>query len=389
MSKAINQRNRMNVIVDASPLSQKSPTGISNFTYLALKNWAKNKNDIKFFLAAPAPLNKDFYRELSEFDNIDLTTYVGTGNTSPRLGRGIFWFLTKLPIDIYRSKADLFWSPAVIFPPLIRRPSKILLTIYDLVPLKFYETMKPGSRILYRFLFRRSIKNADFFWAISEYAIKELNSTLPETAKKPAYVGCAADHYNFRHTEGFKAEGLSYLRTQFNFNDTDKLLLFVGSLEPRKNLRHLIRLLPEFDNRNWKLVVVGGSSWGDVFSITDKELIERYSKTVVFLKRIDNDLLCKIYHAVDLFVSPSVNEGFCLPAIEAMLCGTPVALANNSAMSEIVGVGGVLIDGYENDAWIRAIEFALTNSFNPREQAKKFDWAKIGQDISDRITFTK
>lgn len=378
-------RHYKTVIVDGTPLSQKNPTGIANFTFQALKTWAQAFPNVKFLLAAPSSLAPHFLAGLSRYHNIDTTSYVNQRKQNQSGSRGLIWFIYHLPAAIRTSRADLFWSPAVILPPFIPSNIDVLLTVYDLVPIKHYSSMKPLSRIAFRLFFTNSIRKSNFLWAISRFVANDLHSTFPWSKTIPIETGCSVDNELFHFDANRREAGLTFLNNLAQTDKYEKILIFVGTIEPRKNLSLLIDLLPDFNNRKWLLLVVGASGWGKVFGRSHTKLIQNYSDSILFLNRITNEQLCDLYHACDLFVSPSLNEGFCMPALESMCCGTPVALANNSAMTELAGIGGVLIDSYDREIWITALSDSFNRTFEPLKQSKLFSWNTAIQKVSTML----
>lgn len=165
-------------------------------------------------------------------------------------------------------------------------------------------------------------------------------------------------------------------------------ILYVGSIEPRKNL---IRLLEAFAqlrhwSTRWDLVVVGGRNiWksSPVGETTEKLELKHF---VHFTGYIPDSDLPGIYNGADLFVFPSLYEGFGLPVLEAMACGTPVITSNTSSLPEVAGDAALLVDPYNVEEIAAAMrhvleDSALANDLRERglEHAKKFSWEKTAR----------
>ena len=167
----------------------------------------------------------------------------------------------------------------------------------------------------------------------------------------------------------------------------ERFLLYLGTIEPRKNLDRLIAAFALLVRRGYegRLVIAGGSGWGDVdvrglagdAGVADRLLVPGY------VSEADKPLW---YSAAEGFVYPSAYEGFGLPVLEAMACGTPVAAADNSSLPEVVGDAGLLFDPNNIDSMVAALEKICRNS-NPiqslrrkgRRRAREFTWAETAR----------
>lgn len=161
---------------------------------------------------------------------------------------------------------------------------------------------------------------------------------------------------------------------------TDKFLLFVGTLEPRKNLSFLLDVMQMLykEQPSLKLLVVGGRGW------KSSSLSEKYNNpvfprdAVIFADYIDIQLLRKLYTITDCFVSAAINEGFGLPQLEAMRCGAPVVTAHNSAMIEVVEGRGITVKDYDISDWCNAIKKALQIDRNELHyDLEEYEWKNI------------
>ena len=167
----------------------------------------------------------------------------------------------------------------------------------------------------------------------------------------------------------------------------ERFLLFLGTIEPRKNLDRLIAAFALLAGRGYpgKLVIAGGAGWGGVdlrglagdAGVSDRLLLPGY------VPEADKPFW---YSAAEGFVYPSAYEGFGLPVLEAMACGTAVAAADNSSLPEVVGDAGLLFDPNNIDSMVAALEKICSNS-NPiqslkrkgRRRAREFTWAETAR----------
>jgi len=168
-----------------------------------------------------------------------------------------------------------------------------------------------------------------------------------------------------------------------NYGINEGYILFVGRLEPRKNVVRLIlafHKLKSINNINQKLVIVGMKDYKceEIFKcVNDLNL----QKDVIFTGRVENDALPIFYNGASLFVYPSIAEGFGIPPLEAMACGTPVISSDNSAMPEVIGNAGILVDPYNIEDLARTIFKVLSNKYLRKKmkrqglkRAKSFSW---------------
>jgi len=170
----------------------------------------------------------------------------------------------------------------------------------------------------------------------------------------------------------------------------EKFILYLGNVEPRKNLIGLIRAYNDLRRRNpafsgVKLVIAGATGWKikDIF----KELYASdYQADIKFLGYIDKADKPALYSLCSVFAYPSFYEGFGFPPLEAMACGAPVVTSNVSSLPEIVGSATLIVDPYNTNAITTALEQVLTDDAlaerlrrDGLEQVKRFNWANTAQ----------
>ncbi|MBV6451987.1 MAG: D-inositol-3-phosphate glycosyltransferase [Anaerolineales bacterium] len=235
---------------------------------------------------------------------------------------GHAWEQLILPTKLNRD--SILWSPANSGPLIVRNQA---LTIHDLSPLEhpewFAETYSAWSRLLLPMLARR----VRVIFVPSNY-VKEKVTTrfgVENIVVAPNGVDTAIFH------PSAKQGALDFPK---------KYILFVGSIQPRKNLAGLMRAWHEVkDEFNDTWLVVAGAA-GGVFRSVKFSSDER----VRFLGYVPDERLPALYANAELFVLPSFDEGFGLPALEAMACGTPVIVSNGGALPEVAGDAGFIFD---------------------------------------------
>jgi glycosyltransferase involved in cell wall biosynthesis len=162
-----------------------------------------------------------------------------------------------------------------------------------------------------------------------------------------------------------------------------KMLLFLGTLEPRKNILTLLEayaLLRQRPTVSHELVIAGGQGWyyEEIYQAVERLGLEG---SVRFPGYVPDEELPLWYNAADLFVYPSLYEGFGLPPLEAMACGTPVVVANTSSLPEVVGDAGLMVDPHDPQALAEAIYSVLSNPVRHQRlaeagqaRARNFSW---------------
>jgi len=180
---------------------------------------------------------------------------------------------------------------------------------------------------------------------------------------------------------------LAALRHRYGLED--EFILGIGSADPRKNMAGLVSAyakLPSKQRSRYQLCIVWTHSFlrRELLSLIDQL---RVNGRVRFLEGISDEDLAVLYNAATLFVFPSHYEGFGLPPLEAMACGTPVVATNNSSIPEVVGDAGLLVDSTDLDALATAIERALGDAVLRAElsqkgldRAKQFSWERFGRE---------
>ena len=242
--------------------------------------------------------------------------------------------------------------------------------------------MTMRNKIANILFFNRSIRNADIIWTISRYTKERIEYYFPKRKCEDIFVGCSVDR-NLYHRINLSYDEKKCVREKYGINE--RFILFVGSLEPRKNLPFLLELIPDFYSKTGiQLVVVGARGW-KTSSIKDIVENEGFLKeSTVFCGYVSSEDLVKLYNIADCFVSTSLNEGFGLPQLEAFLCGCPVVTAANSAMIEVANKksGAMLIDGFNKEEWIdKLVSFIDGHPEVKLEEFSDYDWNLIVKNL--------
>ncbi len=339
------------------------------------------------------------YNTLANLCEVDpslvLTVLVGSG-TLPDRGRWdvrrsrflahrptvrIMWEQLVVPWMLLRLDPDLFHGMAFAVPAFWPGPS--VVTIYDLSFLRYPEHLGRARRLYLQWITHLSARRARRIISISESGKAEINALLHVAPDKidVALPGVA------EHFKSLPPEQVAKFRARQGL--PERFILYLGTLEPRKNLDTLLVAYARLPQRaEVKLVLAGGEGWG-----TDRilALIESLGlrEDVILPGYIENRMLPMWYNAAELFVYPSMYEGFGLPLLEAMACCVPVVASNAASLPEVVGSDGVLLPATNPDAWTDALAHLLTDSsarmalgLRGQARAKNFTWTNTARQTA-------
>lgn len=270
---------------------------------------------------------------------------------------------------------------------LMQAPYATAVTLFDLIPLVDPKTYL-GADFMRRFYYRRvqSLKRADQLVAISEYARREAMEMLQIPGDRIDVALLAADE-SFRNSDLTESERAE-LRRRYALPES--FIFYVGAIEPRKNIPFIIEAFG-------KLSPVQGGNTALVFGgrLSDAERVQLQTAAVRFGVEpsrlilpgyIDETDLASLYTLCSLFVFPSLHEGFGLPPLEAMACGAPVLVANNSSLPEVVGRDDQLFDTSDpNDLATKMARILTEESYADElrawgeKRAAQFSWAEAGR----------
>jgi len=261
---------------------------------------------------------------------------------------------------------------------------KSVITIHDIIPIIFPETEKILNRLYWGVQIPLAAKYADHIITVSDASKKDIMSHFNISDEKISVIYNATNN-NFKVITDIGT--ISMVTSKYHL--PDKYILCVGTIQPRKNLKILIKAFSKLQhecNIKHKLVIAGRKGWlyKDIIELIDKLKIEN---DIIFTGFIDDNDLPLIYNAADLFVYPSFYEGFGIPPLEAMACGTPVITSNTSSLPEVVGDAGIMIDPHDLDGLTQAMYDVLTNDDlrenmikKGLERSKLFSWEKTARE---------
>lgn len=288
-------------------------------------------------------------------------------------------------MDEWLPPTDLFHATDHLLPPL--RRARTVFTVLDLTFRLFPEYHLPLNRWYSTLMLPRFLRQADAIITISEHTRRDLLKwvSLPPDKVRPIHLGV---NRAFRLIEDISE--LARVRAKYHL--PERFILYLGTLEPRKNLTTLITayhaLLTQGDEPP-ALVLAGRKGW--LYEpILNQVRATGLSDRVLFTDWVDEQDAPAILNAADLFVYPSLYEGFGLPPLEAMACGTPIITSNVSSLPEVIGDAGIMIEPHDTRALTQAMRWLLADKAKRTElrskglqQASHFSWERTAQETLD------
>ena len=360
----------MRIALDAIPLVA-AKTGIGHYTDALARSLAHIHTDHQYVLLSP----------------FDFAFHSGNGTPS-NLSKQFFpvrsvfrkWWLAGLPAMLCISPLDVFHGTNYCIP--VFSPCPTVVTIHDLSLFTQPQTheddnVKRGKRRM-PLMARRATR----IIAPSEFTKRETIEHLGIREDKIRVIFEAA-------REGMKPLPLGECQTVFaKYNIRPPYLLYVGTIEPRKNLLTLIRAYDELLKQTDftpQLVLCGGRGWlfDEVFKLVEELKLQ---DMVRFTGYVADEDLPAMYSAAEVFVYPSLYEGFGLPPLEAMACGTPAVTSNVSSLPEVVGNAGLMHDPNSWQDLVRQIIKMLDPQTREHfrqaglEQAARFSWDRAARE---------
>ena len=369
----------MKILIDGRIWSHFS-AGIGTFFNCAILEWARQSSEDTFYVILPNGLD-DKYGVTTLPKNIILLDY------TKHFPKWLFYIIKLQLLAPYLCRKlhiDYYYTPVAHIPWFIPNYTKTIVTIHDVVNIEMAHTMAWKNRIVNIYFFGQAVKNADYLWTNSHYTKSKVKQYFTNRRCHQIFVGAAVDRslYFCRHLSD---EDAAAIRKKYNIQG--RFILFVGSLEPRKNLTFLLQIIPElYREHSIQLVVVGGKGWKNSEL---KEIVESPDfpkESTIFCGFVSNDDLAKLYNTADCFVSAALMEGFGMPQLEALLCGCPVVTAHNTAMIEVAEGkdGAYTVEGYDPKKWIDTIVDVVKN--HPKvnqEKLTEYDWELIIRKLNE------
>lgn len=342
-------------------------TGVGNYTFELAKR-LHSGNRIEY--------QGNVFNHFRDYD-----TELLKKNLSYKLSESVFipqGAIDKLPAWFPFGYSDVFGRSDIthffqyVVPPKVK--GKIVNTIYDMVLMRFPETMEKGNYEVMKNRLFSSIERSNRLITISEFSKREIIELTGYPKEKIDIVYPAASISNTCADRKVVLE---------KYNITKPFLLFVGSIEPRKNLERLIQAFCKFKSGggyDGQLVLCGASGWKNE-RIHEAAETSPYSHDIIFTGYVTVEERNALYKNASAFVFPSIYEGFGIPPLEAMYWGCPVICSNAASLPEVGGDSVCYVDPYSEEDIAEGIDRVLNDReyekklvISGKEQCRKFSW---------------
>jgi glycosyltransferase involved in cell wall biosynthesis len=368
------------ILIDA--VSLLSPlTGIGKYTYEISKRLLEiksNKDEIFFNYGHHS---KELY-SLDAFSSREIRTKRLQSSIKKipflkKFSRHFFIFITKFSSHKY----DIYFQPNHIPNPNIKT-KKVVCTVHDFSFLLHPQWHQKETIEYFKRYFIKYTKNADIIITGSHFTKQEILQYTHFKEDKIVVIHHGVDHAVYRR---YSKEALKEISEKFDL--PNNFLLFVGSIEPRKNLETLIEAYSMFDEEQQKslpLILVGFKGWKNSHIM---EMLKKHKRFIRYLGYVSEEELSKIYNLATIFIYPSLYEGFGLPSLEALACGTPCIVSNVASLPEVCGNAVLYIDplssqDIKNKILLLAHNKDLREELSQRSiiQASSFSWDKSASE---------
>ncbi|MFN4245433.1 MAG: glycosyltransferase family 4 protein [Brevinematia bacterium] len=293
-------------------------------------------------------------------------------------GYRTLWEHTILPITSLLEKADVLFSPSNIVPFYLPKKIKLIVTVHDVRVKVFPETFSRSTRMYYDFIYSFLFKRANLIITVSEFSRSEILKYFPE-AKNKIYV---------------IPNGINTQKFKFLDLPRKKQILLIGALAKHKNISVVLKAFQKIYNTiPHNLIIVGSKDSGMPQDEEMKQIMRQIpSDRVIFTGRLSDDEVVNLYNESEVFVFPSLYEGFGLPVLEAMACGCPVIASNRASLPEVCGDAAIIFNPDDPDELSEKI-FQLVQNDNVKETLRKkgferiklFSWESIAKQYIDLI----
>ena len=354
---------------------QRGKTGVAQYVFALLRAFLPHAAKHQFYLFV---LEED--RPLFDFAKDAMTLVTVPEQYRPAV-KNVLWHQTKLPALVRSLGLDVLHVPSyrrLLWP----KSCPLVATIHDLAP--FHVTGKyDWKRMLYgRVIVKRLAARQDEIIAVSENTARDLGTYFGLGRDRVSVIWNGIDHQRFQPGDAIAAKAEAARRWQLN----RPFFLYVSRLEhPGKNHVRLIEAFNRFkaETHSPWLLAFGGSDWHGAEAIHAAAKASPYAADIRLLGFVDDPSLPLLYRATDVFVYPSLFEGFGFPPIEAMACGCPVISSTRGSLRDVVADAALTIDP-ENPAEMAAALVRLAASGAERDawreagyrNARRFDWGQ-------------
>ncbi len=384
----------MKIGVDASCWSNRR--GFGRFTRELLTALARidDRNQFWFFLDQQTARENQLPQNVHA---IEVQTRIPPIEAASASGRRSLSDVWKMIDAVGKQTLDLFFFPAIYSYFPIRNRAKIAVTIHDMTPARFASSIFPNKKLelFWNLKEKFALWQADRIVTVSEYSKKQIMEYRRVAATRISVISEApGEEFRTLPHDRKRTEVLS----KFGIKLSDHYLLYVGGISPHKNLQFLAGVFKTLTQMgpfsDYKLIFAGDFEKDSFYSdyaalqkiLEQMQLLNR----VIFTGYVDDSVLAHLYNSAALFIFPSLQEGFGLPAVEAMACGTPIVASNAGSLPEIIHDAGEYFDPADADMALEVTRRVLLDEGLRQEMRRKglerarlFSWNRAAQQTLD------
>jgi len=363
----------MRIAINAADLDHSRIDGTRIYIQNLLKNFGLEDTRDRFLIYHKKAFNLQL--TFPEFENYEVI----------KKPFPFWWTQTRFAWEMLCNAPDVLFMPMHSLPFFRSKKIKTVVTIHDLA-FKFFPDHFPKKDLRrLNFFTDYAVKNADKVIAISNSTKNDLLKIYPKlNADKIRVIYHGYDKDLFK--TDISEQEIKRVNSKFKIQNS-KFILFVGTIQPRKNIETLLgafKILRKSEKyKDLGLVIAGCKGW------LAGNIVEKIKKTpgAIMTGKFETEDLPALIAGAEIFVLPSLYEGFGLPVLEAMACGTPVAVADNSSLREVAGEAGLFFDPYSSQKSADALlgildDEKLQDSLCEKgiERVKDFSWEKCAKE---------
>jgi glycosyltransferase involved in cell wall biosynthesis len=368
--------------IDASRANTLNRTGVEEYVYQVIQNLKKIecKKDIQFLLYTREPLMDALQKDLPEHIQMKVLAWPPFGFAQDKPKR--LWTQIRLSWEMLVNPPDVLFVPGHVFP--IIHPKKTVMTVHDVAAKHFPKSYNWFEQWYSLWTAKYAVRK---LWKVivpSEYTRLEINQYTSRQRVRVIPLSYDSETYRVIHDVATIDNVLQQYKV------TKPFLLCIGRLETKKNTVRTVQAFNVLKQRhidvykNLQLVLVGGKGHG-YEAVTAEIEKSPYKTDIVMPGFVDEVDLPYIMNGAEVFVFPSLYEGFGIPILEAFACGTPVVTSHTSACKEVAGDDAVLVDPLDVTSIANGIEEAMKSEHVEQglERVKGYSWEKTARDTLD------
>jgi len=334
----------------------------------------------------------NLFRAIREIDRVNQYTFYYNKPSAKKVEASNFyhkihqaplmWTQRVFPFLLRRDKPDILFMPIQMLPFLKAKKQKSVVTIHDLAFLLYPETFPPKDAFLHKLYVREAINKADHLIAITEATKQDIIKFYNINPAKITVVYHGVDKDRFRLMQKGEENLIAEVKTKYNI--TKPYLLYIGNVQPRKNIQGLIKAYQQLranTKHNYQLVIAGAKAW--LVDEVMKEIGNSYRDDIIFTGRFEDAELTPLLWGADLFVLPSFYEGFGLPILEAMACGVPTVVSDTPSLVEVGGKASLSFDPHNIDDMAKVLDNILSDD-KLRKKIRKLGLKRVAEFSWDR-----